>query len=435
MLYTKFVKRELMALEKKRVYFVIDMKSFFASVECHERGLDAMTTKLVVADETRTEKTICLAVSPALKALGIKNRCRLFEIPKNIDFIVAPPRMKKYIEYAAEIYGIYLKYIDKNDIHVYSIDECFIDVTDYLKLYNIKAKDFALKLMGEIKEKLGIPSTTGIGSNMYLAKIALDVTAKHSPDRIGWLDEDKFIKTLWKHQPLTDFWQISRGISSRLAKYGIYDMEGIAKADENVLYKEFGVNAELLIDHAWGKESCLMKDIKEYKGKVKSISSSQILPFNYNYEDGKMILNEMIQNGCYELARQHLSTPLVYIIIHYGDDKNSSVKGMRRMRETTNLYSIISKYTNSIYDEIVDPKRPVRRLTYEFCSLVDENFEKYDLFTDFKQIEKEKKLVKSILLLQEKFGKNTILKGIDLKENATQIERNNTIGGHKSGEN
>lgn len=435
MKYTNFVKKELMALEKKRVYFVIDMKSFFASVECQERGLDAMNTKLVVADESRTDKTICLAVSPALKELGIKNRCRLFEIPKNIDFVIAPPRMKKYIEYAAEIYGIYLKYIDKNDIHVYSIDECFIDATDYLKLYKLKAKDFALKLMGEIKEKLGIPSSAGIGTNMYLAKIALDITAKHSPDRIGWLDEEKFVKTLWNHKPITDFWQISKGISTRLAKYGIYDMEGIAKADENVLYKEFGVNAELLIDHSRGKESCLMKDIKEYRGKAKSLSSSQILPFNYNFEDGKMVLNEMIQTGCYELARQHLSTQLIHIIVNYGDDKYSSVKGMRRMNETTNLFSFISKYANEIYDEIVDPKRPVRRITYEFGLLINENFEKYDLFTDFKQIEKEKKLVQSVLLLQEKFGKNTILKGIDLKENATQIERNNTIGGHKSGEN
>ncbi len=435
MMQTKFVKRELMALEKKRVYFVIDMKSFFASVECHERGLDAMTTKLVVADKSRTDKTICLAVSPALKALGIKNRCRLFEIPKNIDFIIAPPQMKKYIDYAAEIYGIYLKYIDKNDIHVYSIDECFIDVTDYLKLYNIKAKDFAIKLMGEIKDKLGIPASAGIGTNLYLAKIALDITAKHSPDRIGWLDEEKFIKTLWNHKPITDFWQISKGIASRLAKYGIYDMQGIAKADENVLYKEFGVNAELIIDHSMGRESCLMKDIKDYKGKAKSISSSQILPCNYNFEDGKMILNEMIQSGCYELARQHLSASLVHVIINYGDEKYSTVKGMRHMSETTNLFSIISKYSNDIYDEIVDKNRPVRRLTYEFSGLVDEDFERYDMFTDFNQIEKEKKLIKSVLALQAKFGKNTILKGVDLKENATQIERNRTIGGHRSGEN
>lgn len=421
--------------EKNRVYFVIDMKSFFASVECAERNLDAMSTKLVVADESRTDKTICLAVSPALKEMGIKNRCRLFEIPKNIDFIIAPPRMKKYIEYAAEIYGIYLKYIDKNDIHVYSIDECIIDVTDYLKLYNLKAKEFANKLMKEIKDKLGIPSSAGIGSNMYLAKIALDITAKHSADRIGWLTEEKFIKTLWEHKPITDFWQISKGIASRLAKYGIYDMKGIANCNENILYKEFGINAELIIDHAWGRESCLMSDIKNYHNRAKSISSSQILPCNYNYEDAKLVMNEMIQSACYELAREKYSTPLIHLIIGYGDNKGDFVKGTKRMSVTTNLYSIIYKYADEIFDEIVDKNRPIRRIGYDFSALVSENNEQYDLFTDYKQIEKEKKLVNSVLSLQDKFGKNSILKGIDLKKNATQIDRNKVIGGHKSGEN
>jgi len=204
-------------MEKQRCYFVIDMKSFFASVECAERGLDAMTTNLVVADNSRTETTICLAVSPSMKALGVKNRCRLYEVPKNIDYIIAKPRMKKYIDYAAEIYGIYLQYIDPQDIHVYSIDESFIDATDYLKMYKIKAKDFAKKLTNEILEKLGIPATVGIGTNLYLAKIALDITAKKSPERIGWLTEEKFIKELWTHRPLTDFWGISGGISARRA--------------------------------------------------------------------------------------------------------------------------------------------------------------------------------------------------------------------------
>lgn len=424
-----------MSAEKNRVYFVIDMKSFFASVECADRGLDATSTKLVVADETRTDKTICLAVSPALKEMGIKNRCRLFEIPKNIDFIIAPPRMKKYIEYAAEIYGIYLKYIDKNDIHVYSIDECIIDVTDYLKLYNLKAKEFALKLMKEIKENLGIPSSAGIGSNMYLAKIALDITAKHSPDHVGWLTEEKFIKTLWNHRPITDFWQISKGIASRLAKYGILDMKGIAECKEDLLYKEFGINAELIIDHAWGKESCLMSDIKNYHNKAKSISSSQILPCNYNFEDGKLVMNEMIQNACYELSRRRLSTPMIHLIIGYGDKKGDFAKGTKRMPVTTNLYSIIHEFADDVFDEIVDKNRPIRRIGYDFSFLVDESDEQYDFFTDINQIKKEKKLVKSILSLQDKFGKNSILKGIDLKKNATQIERNKFIGGHKSGEN
>ena len=420
-------------MEKQRIYFVIDMKSFFASVECAERGLDAMTTKLVVADEKRTESTICLAVSPALKALGVKNRCRLFEIPKDIEFIIAPPRMKKYIEYASEIYGIYLQYIDKNDIHVYSIDECFLDVTDYLKLYNLRAKEFAIKLMSEINEKLHIPSSAGIGTNLYLAKIALDITAKHSKDRIGWLNEEKFIKTLWNHQPLTDFWQISTGTVNRLAKYGIYDMEGIAKADEDLLYREFGVNAELLIDHAKGKESCLMSDIKNYKTKGKSISSSQILPQNYGFQDAKLVMQEMVQSGCYEMFRQGYVTNHLHLFVGYGDNRKASAKGMQRMNVVTNLYSIIGKVADELFEKIVDKSRPIRRIGYGF-NLLPEECEQYDMFVDLKEIEKEKKLVWSILDLQDKYGKNTVLKAVDFTKNATIIERNNTIGGHRSGE-
>ena len=423
-----------MEQKKQRVYFVIDMKSFFASVECAERGLDAMTTKLVVADESRTEGTICLAVSPALKALGVKNRCRLFEIPKNIDYMIVPPRMKKYIEYASEIYGIYLKYIDKNDIHVYSIDECIIDATDYLKIYNLRAKEFAQKLIHEIWNTLGIPASAGIGTNMYLAKIALDITAKHSPDKIGWLNEEKFIKKLWNHRPLTDFWQISHGISSRLERMAIYDMEGIASAPEELLYKEFGINAELLIDHAWGRESCLMSDIKSYKSKSKSISSSQILPCNYNFDDAKLVMREMVQNGCYDLFRQGYVTNHVQLHIAYGDNKGAGVKGHKRMSQTTNLHSIIGEYTDKIYDEIVDKRRPVRRVGYTFADLQDERHEMYDMFADLNKIEKEKQLVKSIISLQDKYGKNSILKGHDLEEKATKRERNLSIGGHKSGE-
>lgn len=419
--------------EKQRVYFVIDMKSFFASVECAERNLDPMTTNLVVADENRTDKTICLAVSPALKKLGVKNRCRLFEIPKNIEKIIAPPRMKKYIEYAANIYGLYLNYISKNDIHVYSIDECILDVTDYLKLYKTKAKDFAQKLMLEIYEKFRIPSSCGIGTNMYLAKIALDITAKHSTDRIGWLDENKYIKTLWKHKPLSDFWQISTGTINRLAKYGIENMEGIAKCDENLLYNEFGINAELLIDHAWGREPCLMSDIKEYKSKSKSLSSSQILPCNYNFDDAKLVMREMIQNGCYDMSRQHYSTNLIHLIIGYGDDK-SFAKGTTRMNITTNLYAIIGEYADKLFDKIVDKAKPIRRIGYDFADLVPESMEQYDLFTDIEKVKKEKKLIDSVLSIQDRFGKNAILKGIDLNEKATQIERNKSIGGHKSGE-
>lgn len=417
--------------EKQRVYFVIDMKSFFASVECSELRLDAMTTDLVVADEERSDRTICLAVSPSLKAKGVKNRCRLYEIPKNLEYIIAKPRMKKYIEYAGEIYAIYLKYIDKSDIHVYSIDECIIDVTDYLKIYNIKAKEFAKKLMNEIWEKLGIPSSAGIGTNMYLAKIALDITAKHSPDRIGWLTEEKFIRTLWHHRPITDFWGISSGTRDRLAKFGIHDMAGIANTSEDLLYDEFGVNAELLIDHSWGRETCLMSDIKNYKAKSRSISNSQILPCNYSYENGKIVAMEMIQEGCYRLAKEHLSTSLIHINLSYGDEFKVGAKGTVRMSETTNLYSIIGKYAEELFDKIYkDKTRPVRRISYDFSALVSENGEQYDFFTDPEKVEKEKNLIRNVIGLKEKYGNNAILKGLDLKENATQRERNKMVGGH-----
>lgn len=425
---------EITKNNKTRVYFVIDMKSFFASIECAERGLDAMQTKLVVADEERSESTICLAVSPALKKLGVKNRCRLYEIPKNIEYQIAPPRMSKYIEYAANIYGIYLKYIDKSDIHVYSIDECFIDATDYLKIYNLSAKEFAQNLMDEITNTLHIPCSCGIGTNLYLAKIALDIMAKHSPERIGVLSEESYRKILWKHKPLDDFWQVSKGTIERLAKHSIYTMYDIAHADEDILYKEFGINAELLIDHAYGKESCLMSDIKSYKSKSRSISSSQILPCNYIFSDARLVMQEMIQNGCYDLVKNNFVTNSVELFIGYGDNRYDIAKGLKHLGVTTNLYSIISQKAEELFDEIVNKNRPIRRIGYNFPNLISEQNEQYDLFSDVKKIEKEKKLVKSILTLQEKYGKNSVLRGQDLKENATQIERNKQIGGHKSGE-
>lgn len=421
-------------MSEDRVYFVIDMKSFFASVECAERGLDAMKTNLVVADGTRGSGTICLAISPAMRKLGIRNRCRLYEIPQNVDYILAPPRMKKYIEYAAEIYAIYLKYISKNDIHVYSIDECILDVTDYLKYYKTTAKPFAQKLMNEILEHLGIPSSVGIGTNMYLAKIALDITAKSAKDRIGWLNEEKFIKTLWHHRPLTDFWQISEGTASRLRKYGIFDMEGIANGDENSLYKEFGVNAELLIDHAWGREPCLMSDIKNYKSHSKSISSSQILPCNYTFDEARVVMKEMVQNGCYDLANQNYATQLVHVYVSYGDRKGEGDKGTQRLSVVTNLYSIIGKVCDELFCKVADHKNLIRKIGYCFDDLVPENDEIYDFFTDFDSVKREKLKTRTVLEVKDKYGKNSILKGLDYEDRATQRERNVSIGGHKSGE-
>jgi Nucleotidyltransferase/DNA polymerase involved in DNA repair len=276
-----------------KMYLCIDLKSFYASVECVERGLDPMTANLVVADPERSDKTICLAVSPSMKALGVKNRCRVFEIPRNIDYIMAEPRMQKYIDYAAEIYGIYLKYISKDDIHVYSIDEAFIDVSPYLKTYGKNAKEMAEFLMGEVYRETGIRATCGIGTNLYLTKIALDITAKHSSDFIGYLDEELYIKTLWDHRPLTDFWRIGPGIAKRLENCNIFTMGQLAHADEELLYGTFGIDAELLIDHAWGREPVTIADIKAYKSKTNSITSGQVLMRDYSFEEGKLIIRKI----------------------------------------------------------------------------------------------------------------------------------------------
>lgn len=413
-----------------RIYFVIDMKSFFASVECAERNLDPMTTNLVVADKERTDKTICLAVSPSMKKLGVKNRCRLFQIPKNLDYIIAKPRMKKYIEYNAKIYGIYLKYIDKKDLHVYSIDECIMDVTDYLKLYNTKAKPFALKLIKEIKEICNIPATCGIGTNMYLAKVALAITAKNSSDGIGWLNEEKFKRELWYHKPLSDFWGISRGIESHLAKLGIYDMHGIATFNEDILYKEFGVNAEIIIDHSKGIEPVRMEDIKNYKRKSHSISQSQVLSREYNYNESLLVLKEMIYEGCINLRRQHLVTNNISIILRCNDEYlHSSMK----LNIITNLYSYIVEYAIKIFEKISYSDIKIRGIGYSFNAIPD-IYEQYDLFTDQVDVDKEKNLINSVINIKNKYGKNSVIKAIDLEDGATQIERNKLIGGHNSGE-
>lgn len=419
-----------------RVYFVIDMKCFFASVECAERGLDPFKTNLVVADESRGKGGVCLAISPKMKSLGVKNRCRLYEIPPKIEYIIAKPQMKKYIEYAANIYEIYLNYIDKNDIHVYSIDECIIDVTDYLKLYKIKAKDFANKLMTEIREKTHIPSTTGIGTNMYLAKIALDITAKHSFDRIGWLTEQKYIETLWDHKPITDFWQISHGIANRLEKIGITTMRGIANCNEDILYDVFGINAELLIDHSYGKEPCTIKDIKNYKSKSKSLGTSQILPRNYDFSESKIVLLEMLQNECYELMKYNYSTELV--VLHIGFDHTTSRSDLTRISvrlgKRTSIFSEMYEKVLSAYEKNIDKSKLIRRISVEFCNVYEDKVEQFDMFTDQEKVKKEKQLTKSIISIHEKFGKNALLKGIDLSQSATQKERNKLIGGHNSGE-
>ena len=304
----------------QRTYLCIDLKTFYASVECVERHLDPFNTNLVVADLSRGKGAICLAISPKMKMLGIKNRCRIYEIPPTVKYIVALPRMKKYIEYSANIYAIYLKYFAKEDIHVYSIDEAFMDATNYLKMYNMTAVELAQTIIKDIFNTYGITATAGIGTNMYLTKIALDITAKHSSTNIGYLDEEKYKNELWHHKPLTDFWQIGNGIERRLNKMRIFDMYDIAHSEQKKLYKEFGVNAEYLIDYSWGKESCTIADIKAYKPKTNSISNSQILFEDYSFEKARLVLKEMVELGSLRLIESNLVTDTVQLYIGYSKD-------------------------------------------------------------------------------------------------------------------
>ena len=418
-----------------RVYLCIDLKSFYASVECHERGLDPMTTKLVVADPTRTEKTICLAISPAMKKLGIKNRCRVFQIPAHVEYITAMPRMQKYIDYAADIYEVYLKYVSKEDIYVYSIDEVFMDVTDYLNMYQMTARELADVMMADVLKTTGIPASCGIGTNMYLAKIALDITAKHAKDNIGYLDEKLFCGTLWKHRPLTDFWRIGPGTAKRLAGIGILTMEDIAHADEELLYRTFGVDAELMIDHAWGRETVKISDVKNYRPSSKSLSSGQVLSCDYSFEDAKLIVKEMTDLLCLDLVDKGLITESMSLVVGYSNELHEKMaRGTASMSVATNSAKKIIPYMMDLFDQIVDKNLPVRRINMSFQKLTDEVYEQYDLFTDSAEIERERRLQKATLSIKKKFGKNAILKGMNLQEAGTTIERNQQIGGHRSGD-
>ena len=422
-------------MSQDRTYICIDLKSFYASVECRERGLDPLTTNLVVADPERTEKTICLAVSPAMRARGVPGRCRVFQIPPDIDYMMAPPRMQLYIDYSADIYAIYLQYISKEDIHVYSIDEAFMDVTDYLPMYRMSAKELSMKIMEDVYAATGITAACGIGANLYLAKIALDITAKHVEDHIGILEEESYKRTLWSHKPLTDFWRIGSGIAKRLEGAGIYTMEGIAKADENMLYRMFGIDAELLIDHAWGRETTTIADIKAYRPKENSISSSQVLGCDYDFEGGRLIAKEMADLLCLELVEKGLVTDSISLYVGYSRRlQKKSAHGTITMPVTTSSAKKIMGYTQELFEQILDRNAPIHRVTLAFNRVVDEMYQQYDLFTDPAEIEREHKIQKTMLEIKEKFGKNAILKGMNLEKGATTIERNRQIGGHKSGE-
>ena len=416
----------------QKYYLCIDLKTFYASVECVERGLDPFNTNLVVADTSRGKGTICLAVSPRMKMLGVKNRCRIYEIPPNIKFIAAMPRMKKYIEYSANIYAIYLKYFAKEDIHIYSIDEGFMDATNYLKMYQMNPIELAKTIIKDIYKTYGITATAGIGTNMYLAKIALDITAKHSITNIGYLDEEKYKKELWHHKPLSDFWQIGKGIERRLNRMRIFDMYDVAHTEPKKLYKEFGINAEYLIDHSWGKESCTIADIKAYKPKSNSISNSQVLSEDYSFKKARLVVKEMAEQGSLRLIENKLSTDSVGLYIGYSKDVIKATGGTKKLDNYTNVYSELSKALLEIYDKTTDRDVEIRRIGVNFANVIETENVQLSLFNNQEKIDKERKLEITMSNIKNRMGKNTIIRGMDLEEGATTMVRNNLVGGHNA---
>jgi DNA polymerase V len=507
--------------KKNRIYIAIDLKSFYASVECAERGLNPLTTNLVVADASRTEKTICLAVSPSLKEYELSGRSRLFEAvqkireanyerqvnapnhkftgesydaevlkrsPKlSISYITAQPRMALYMEYSTRIYTIHLKYVAPEDIHVYSIDEVFIDATDYLKTYQLTPREMTMMLISDVLKTTGITATAGIGTNLYLAKVAMDIHAKHSaPDkdgvRIAELDEMSYRRFLWTHKPLTDFWRVGKGYATKLEANGMYTMGDVARCsigkpdehlNEELLYKLFGINAELLIDHAWGWEPCTIVDIKAYKPSTNSISSGQVLQWPYNFDKAKLIVREMTDLLVLELVRKGLVTDQMVLTIgydienltnakkkrdyrgevttdHYGRMVPKHAHGTANIQRQTSSTMLIMDAVMELYDRIVDRNLLVRRIHVTACKLVNEAdakrpdaSEQLDLFVDYEAIEKksaeeeaalarEKQVQEAVLAIKNKYGKNAVLKGMNLEEGATTVSRNKQIGGHKA---
>ena len=492
----------------EKIYCCIDLKSFYASVECVERGLNPLKTNLVVADKSRTEKTICLAVSPALKQYGIGGRARLFEVlskvkeinnlrrkangykkfigksfdddilkkdkTKELDLIIAPPRMAHYIDYSSKIYNIYLKYIAKEDIFVYSIDEVFMDITNYLKYYKLSPKDLITKIIKDVYDTTGITATAGIGTNLFLAKVAMDVVAKHiTPNefgvRIASLNEMAYRKMIWNHLPITDIWRVGRGISKRLEKYGMYTMGDVARCsinNEDLLYKLFGVNAELLIDHAWGYEPCTIESIKNYKPLAKSISSGQVLQSPYSYDKAKLIVREMAELLALDLVSKKLVTEQLVLTIGYDidnitDDYNGEITidnygraipksshGTINLDYKTSSSKIITTAMIKLYDKIINPKLSVRRVTMAATKLASEEdeiskvrYRQLDLFSSLEEkdnkldynreiLKEENNLQNAMLKIKKKYGKNAILKGMDLEDGATTMDRNRQIGGH-----
>ena len=420
---------------QQRQYLCIDQRSFYATAECVSRGLDPLEADLVVADAQRSENTICLAVSIHLKKRGVKNRCRLKDIPPNMDIIIAPPRMQHYIDVAAEIYGVFLKYLAPEDIYVYSIDEAFLDVTPYLKMYGIPVQELARRIMEDVHKTVGTLCACGIGTNLYLAKIALDILAKHAPDSIGILDEAGFRARLWDHQPITDFWRISTGTEARLRKYGITTQRQIAQCDEELLYRLFGIDAELLIDHAWGREPTTIRDIKNYKSKSRSLSSSQVLMRDYKPAEGELIAKEMADQMCLQMAAQNLVTDSVSLYVGYAHSHGPpSAGGTAKFARHTNLASEIVPAVAALYRRVINSGCTIRRIGIN-CNqiLQDTGAMQLNLFEDTGRQLRGRALQEAIVKIQAKYGKNALLKGMDYHQAATTRERNGMIGGHRSG--
>jgi DNA polymerase V len=453
-------------------FLCIDLKSFYASVECVRRGLNPLTAKLVVADESRTDKTICLAVSPALKAYGISGRARLFEVKQRlqevkaatgeeVSFLVARPQMADYLAVSAKIYATYLNYLSPDDIHVYSVDEVFMDLSKYLTLYRTTSHELAVTIIRAVFRATGITATAGIGSNLYLAKIAMDIVAKRAPPdrdgvRLAELDEIGYRQLLWNHRPLTDFWRVGHGTCKRLQRIGVRTMGDLARLSlqgEELLFQQFGVDAELLIDHAWGVESCTMRDIKTYHPSTHSVSSGQVLQKPYSFAQARLIVWEMAEQMALSLAEQGLVTEAIVLhvgydrervengayrgavkIDHYGRKIPRSAHGTADLGSATCLISRITQGVLTLYDEIVDPTLTVRRLNLSAIRLEEESklVQQYDLFTDHTKLEKERRLQQAILAIHRRYGKNAILKGHDLLDCATAIQRNHQIGGHRA---
>ncbi len=478
--------------ESNRIYIAIDLKSFYASVECVERGLDPLTTNLVVADESRTEKTICLAVSPSLKAYGIPGRARLFEVVQKarkykLSYVAAPPRMSLYMDYSSRIYKIYLKYIAPEDIHVYSVDEVFMDITHYLKTYGMTPEELANTIIKDVYETTGITATAGIGTNMYLCKIAMDIVAKHAePDangaRIAYLDEKLYRKMLWGHKPITDFWRVGRGYAKKLAEKGIYTMGDVARCsvgkpedyyNEELLYKLFGINAELLIDHAWGYEPCTIADVKAYRPENNSLSQGQVLQCPYTSDKARLIVHEMADMLSLDLVDKRIVTDQIVLTIGYDienltnplisskykGDISIDVYGRKipkhahgtiNLKRQTSSSNMIIDAALELYDRIINKSLLVRRINIVANHVINENdikheelYEQLDLFTDYDEVllkrkeedEKllrERKMQEAVLSIKKKYGKNAVLKGMNFEEGATAISRNSQIGGHKA---